>query len=167
MSLGISIVAQAALLLTGGETYAEAYQKTSTCQCPLVVIVGAEWCAACKVMKDRVIPEVRRNGILCKVAYAAVDLDEERELGTELTNGGPIPQLVVYRKTHSGWCVRRLVGGHSVQKVEEFIAESVAPERIAERTEGQGKSRQAKTALANAQTGSAVHESESTQAARE
>ena len=129
MGLGATIVLQLALLATSGETYAEAHKATTEKGCPLVVVVGATWCPACQQMKTAVIPEVKRRGILQKVAYAEVDLDEDQELGTELTNGGPIPQIVIYRKTQLGWRLKRLIGGQDVRTVEQFIAQGVEAEK--------------------------------------
>ncbi len=129
MSLSIALCLQLALLATGGDTYAEAFRATAEKGCPLVVMVGASWCPACQEMKNRVIPEVRRQGALHKVAFAQVDLDEERELGTQLINGGPVPQILMYRKTGQGWKLRRLVGGHEAQAVGKFIAQGVEEDR--------------------------------------
>ncbi len=129
MSLGATVVLQLALLATSGETYAEAHKTTTEKGCPLVVVVGATWCQACQQMKTAVLPEVKRHGILQKVAYAEVDLDEDQELGTELTNGGPIPQIVIYRKTQLGWRLKRLIGGQDVRTVEQFIVQGIEPEK--------------------------------------
>ena len=126
MSLGLTIVLQAAVLATSAETYSEAHKATTEKGYPLVVVVGASWCPACQEMKASVIPELKRHGVLHDVAFAQVDLDEEQQLGTQLTAGGPIPQVVVYRKTPLGWRLRRLIGGHDVRTVENFIAQGVA-----------------------------------------
>lgn len=128
MSLGLTVVLQAALLATGAETYSEAHKATTEKGYPLVVVVGARWCPACQEMKANVIPELKRHGVLHDVAFAQVDLDEEQALGTELTAGGPIPQIVVYRKTPLGWRLRRLIGGHDVRTVEQFIMQGAAVE---------------------------------------
>ena len=48
---------------------------------------------------------------------------------SKLTGGGPVPQLVMYRKTPNGWLRRKLIGGQSVEAVEEFINEAVARTR--------------------------------------
>jgi thiol-disulfide isomerase/thioredoxin len=128
MGLGVTVVLQLAFLVPGGETYAEAHKATTEKGCPLVVVVGATWCPACQQMKTRVIPEVKRDGILKKVAFAEVDVDQERKLGEELTNGGPIPQIVIYRRTRLGWRLRRLIGGHDVRTVERFIIQGVKPD---------------------------------------
>jgi len=125
MSLGVAVVLQVALLATGGESYAEAHKATTEKGCPLVVVVGATWCPACQQMRKDVIPEVKRHGILRNVAFAEVDLDEEHDLGAELTDGGPIPQIVVYRRTSLGWRLRRLIGGQDVRTVEQFILQGV------------------------------------------
>ena len=131
MSLGLTVVLQAAILATSAETYSEAHKATTEKGVPLVVVVGATWCPACQEMKTSVIPELKRHGVLHDVAFAQVDLDEEKELGTELTEGGPIPQIVVYRKTSLGWRLRRLIGGHDVRTVEDFIAQGVAADEKA------------------------------------
>jgi thioredoxin-like negative regulator of GroEL len=125
MGLGATIVLQCALLATGGETYAEAHKATTEKGCPLVVVIGATWCPACQQLKSSVLPEVKRHGILQKVAFAQVDLDEDRELGKELTEGGPIPQIVMFRKTSLGWRLKRLIGGQDVRAVEDFINQGV------------------------------------------
>ncbi len=102
-------------------SYAEARKKTVESGKPMVVLVGADWCPHCVKMKETIIPQVRRKGLLRRVLYAVVDLDHERTLGQSLTGGGPVPQLIMFRKTTSGWKKRRLVGGQSVNTVQRFI----------------------------------------------
>jgi hypothetical protein len=82
-------------------------------------------------MKNSVIPEVRRQGILPRVAFAAVDVDQEQELGSQLTKRGPLPQILMFRKTEQGWKLRRLVGGQDAQVVEKFIAQGIEADRKA------------------------------------
>jgi thiol-disulfide isomerase/thioredoxin len=134
MSLGLVVVLQAAFLAGSAETYSEAHKATTEKGYPLVVVVGASWCPACQELKSKVIPELKRHGVLHDVAFAQVDLDEEKELATKLTEGGPIPQIVVYRKTPVGWRLRRLVGGHDVRTVEQFILQGVSGEEQARPT---------------------------------
>ena len=107
MSVTITVCLHSAVLATSGESYAEAFKATNEEGCPLVVMVGATWCPACQEMKRTVIPEVKRQGILQKVAFAHVDLDEEQELGKRLIDGRPVPQLLMFRKTAQGWKLRR------------------------------------------------------------
>ncbi len=108
-----------------GDTYTKAHDQTVKTGRPMVVLVGAEWCPACKTMKDTVIPTVKKRGALNKVSFAVVDIDREKELGKSLLRGGLIPQLLMYRKTPVGWRLRRIVGGQSVKSVETFVADGI------------------------------------------
>ncbi len=108
------------------ETYADAHRQTIETGCPMVIMVGAEWCPACKQMENTVIPQARKRGLLGRVAFALVDLDRDRDLGRKLTAGGPIPQLIAFRRTTHGWEHRKLIGGQTLEKVEEFINEELA-----------------------------------------
>jgi thiol-disulfide isomerase/thioredoxin len=107
------------------KSYAEAHQQVLKSRTPMVVMVTADWCPACQTMKSTVIPQVRQHGLLRKVLFTTVNVDRERELGKRLVAGGPIPQLLMYRRTRDGWRLRRLVGGHSTATVEEFINQGV------------------------------------------
>jgi len=124
-TMTLAALVQASVLAVGAETYAEAYQMTSQTGQPMVVLVGAQWCGACKVMENTVLPQLRQRGILGRVVFAHVNLDQERELGGQLTDNGPIPQLVMFRKAKDGWRRRKLVGAQSVETVETFIGEGL------------------------------------------
>jgi thiol-disulfide isomerase/thioredoxin len=121
----LAAVLQLSILATGAETYAEAHQATSETGKPMVVMVGADWCAACKSMERDVLPEVRRRGLFRRVSFAKVDLDKQQRLGQKLTQGGPIPQLIMYRKTRRGWFRRRLIGRQSYTTVKAFVDEGL------------------------------------------
>jgi hypothetical protein len=108
------------------ETYADAHRKTVQNGQVMIVMVGADWCPACVQMANNVIPQIRKRGLFRRVAYAHVNLDQDRDLGAKLTAGGPIPQLIVYRRTPTGWFNRRLIGGQSVQAVEQLISTELA-----------------------------------------
>ena len=130
ISLTLAAILHLPLLATpvdepAAETYAEAHRQTVETGRPMVVMVGAEWCPACKQMENKVLPQVRERGLLRKVAFALVDLDRERELGQKLIAGGPIPQLIAFRRTANGWEHNRLVGGQSLETIEEFITQEV------------------------------------------
>jgi len=103
-TFSLAAALQLSILAPGADTYAEAYRLTAKTGRPMVVMVGAEWCPACKAMETNVIPQVRRRGVLGRVAFAIVDLDRQRNLGRTLTRGGPIPQ-----------------GAQSAPQVEAFI----------------------------------------------
>lgn len=126
-SLALTTLLQLPLVVGASpESYTEARRQTEETGRPLVVIVGAEWCPACQVMKNSVLPQVRENGTLRKVAFAAVDLDRESKLGKNLIGSGPIPQLIMFRKNGESWMRRKLIGGQSVATVERFIEDGVA-----------------------------------------
>lgn len=138
-SLTLTIAMQAALLGAAPSedmSYAKAHETTTKTGQPMVILVGAEWCPACVQMKNSVVPQLKERGALKSVSFAEVDLDRERELGRQLTKGGPIPQLLMYRKTRLGWRLRRIIGGQSVEKVDRFITEGVALDRATKQEEG-------------------------------
>jgi len=124
-SLTLVAVTQAALVAANAQSYADAHRQTTKTGRPMVVLVGADWCPACKTMENTVIPQVKRRGLLRRVAFAVVNLDRQRNLGRQLTRGGPIPQLIMYRKTRGGWKRRTLVGSQSVDRVASFIDEGI------------------------------------------
>jgi len=107
------------------ESYAEARQVVETTGKPMLVMVGAEWCGPCQKMRTQILPRLRERGTLRSVAFAHVDADAQSRLAAELTGGGPVPQLVMYRKTPQGWFRRKLVGVQPVETVERFIQEGV------------------------------------------
>lgn len=130
--LTLSVAIQMALLGASPTTeasYARAHEMTAKTGRPLVVLVGAKWCPACVQMKNNVVPQLKRLGSLREVSYAEVDLDRDPELARLLTKGGPIPQLLMYRKTNMGWRLRRIIGGQSVENADRFISEGIALDR--------------------------------------
>ena len=119
--LGLAMALVGSTSAQGAETYAEAYRLASKTGQPMVVLVGAEWCAPCQKMKREVIPQVRRRGLLGRVAFAMVNVDRERDLSKRLVRGGRIPQLLMFRPTPKGWRLSKLTGEQSVPSVEAFI----------------------------------------------
>jgi thiol-disulfide isomerase/thioredoxin len=92
----------------------------------MVIMVSTEWCVPCQTMKKRIIPRIRERAVFRHVAFAMVNPDQDAELADQLTGGGPVPQLVMYRKTANGWMRRKLIGGQSVEDVEAFLQEGLA-----------------------------------------
>jgi len=139
-------VVQIALLLTGAEattpdseTYTEAHRATVETGKPMVVMVSTDWCAPCQVMKKTILPRVRERGLLRKVAFAMVNPDRDGKLAQEITGGGPVPQLVMFRKSGNGWVRKKLIGSQSEEEVEKFINEGLAADE-SEKKAGQGGS---------------------------
>jgi thioredoxin-like negative regulator of GroEL len=130
-------------------SYAKAHEITAKTGQPMVILVGAKWCPACVQMKESVVPQLKKLGSLENVSFAEVDLDREHELASQLTKGGPIPQLLMYRKTKLGWRLRRIIGGQSVEKVDQFIADGVALDKASKSQEAtvSGQAEESKTAF--------------------
>jgi thioredoxin-like negative regulator of GroEL len=127
-------VIHAVLLATGAdpapakanaETYTEARRVAVETGKPIIVMVSTDWCPPCQTMKKTILPRVREHGLFRRVAFANVNPDNDSELANEITGGGPIPQLVMFRKTAKGWVRKKLIGGQSVEAVEEFINEGL------------------------------------------
>ena len=117
------------------ETYAEARRQTTETGRPMVVMVSTDWCGPCQAMKRNVLPRVRERGLFKKVTFAQVNADRDGELAKELTGGGPVPQLVMYRRSGRGWSRCKLIGGQSVEKVEEFIKEGLVKDETEHKSE--------------------------------
>ncbi|MGH7139761.1 MAG: thioredoxin family protein, partial [Pirellulales bacterium] len=112
---------QVSLLTTGANTYADAHRQHVDTGRPMVLLVGAEWCPACVQMKNSIMPRVARQGVLDKVAFAHLNADRDSRLAKAVMQGGMVQQLIMYRKTPSGWKRHMLVGAQSPAKVEAFI----------------------------------------------
>jgi thioredoxin-like negative regulator of GroEL len=126
-SLTFVVLWTAALGANDSENYADAHEQAVKKGQPIVVMVSTEWCGPCQVMKKTIIPQVRQHGLLRRVAFAIVNPDHDRDLAMQLTGGGPVPQLVMYRMTsEGGWLRRKLIGGQTVEAVEEFINQGIA-----------------------------------------
>ncbi|OHB66425.1 MAG: hypothetical protein A2V70_21255 [Planctomycetes bacterium RBG_13_63_9] len=132
-SLVMATLLNASLLSATADTYAKAHREATDGK-PLVVFVSTQWCPPCRQMKKTVLPEVRRRGLLEKVAFAVVDPDRNRKLAQKLTGGNQaVPQLIMYRRTAKGWRRSKLVGGQTADSVQRFIQTGIAPEQPAEK----------------------------------
>jgi thioredoxin-like negative regulator of GroEL len=121
---------QVSLLTTGGQSYAEAHRLQAETGRPLVVLIGADWCPACQTMKNSVIPQAQRQGVLEGVAFAQVNTDQEPELSKKLMQGGMIPQLVVFHKSAKGWQRKQLVGAQSITAIQGAIHQLQAADAV-------------------------------------
>ena len=102
-------------------SYAEAYKLSKKENKPFVVIVTASWCPPCQAMKSTSIPELKRNGGLKGVIVALVDVDKERVLASQLTQGNNIPYTVVFEKKNKVWGRRAIAGYQSPVALKSFI----------------------------------------------
>jgi thioredoxin-like negative regulator of GroEL len=86
---------------------------------PLVVVVGAKWCAPCKQLKETVLPKLQ----LGRKILVKIDHDDDRELVNKITSGA-VPQIIRYRyEGDKGWMVTKMTGLHSVEEVQKFVDE--------------------------------------------
>jgi len=122
----LAVLLQTPTITAGTNSYAAARRECVESGKPMVVMVSTEWCVPCQTMKRRILPQIFKRGLFKKVSFTVVDPDHNSSLAEKLTGGGPVPQLVMYRKTSGGWKRRKLVGGQSVESVEKFINEGVA-----------------------------------------
>lgn len=104
----------AATLLTTmliGLSYGEARQASIEQERPLIVLVGAEWCGACRIVKP-CIPRLRRMGCFCYLDY-----DRHPKLA-KLLGVKTLPHLIIWRPnaSHSGQSYRSV---DSIRKICE------------------------------------------------
>lgn len=123
-SLAFSVVLQVSMAATGAQDYKDAYHKTAETGQPLVVLVGADWCPGCRQMKNSVMPELEKKGALANVAFTCVNTDKQHDLAGKLMQGHSIPQLIVFRKTATGWTRQQMTGAHSAQEIQSFIGQN-------------------------------------------
>jgi len=126
-SITLTVLLQASVLAASpqGDQYSQAFQQSAQTGQPLMVLVGADWCPACVTMKSSVMPEVRRRGILRKVAFALVNSDRQNRLAGQLMSGEGIPQLIMYYHTTDGWKRTQVNGSVSAESVEKLVQQGI------------------------------------------
>lgn len=104
-------------------TYTAAYEKSVSERKPLLVVVGAQWCPACNVLKDTTIRSLQQTGELSDVNVAVVDRDAEPELAEQLMEDEKmIPQIIVFSQSDTGrWHRRKLTGFQPAQPIRSLI----------------------------------------------
>ena len=136
-SILMNVVLQVAVVGAAPQThqtdYAAAKEKAKPQ--PVVVLVGAEWCDACMVMKNEVMPAVKKAGALKDVLYFYVDVDNDPKMAKRFLKGNSIPQLVRLEKQEKGWHIDRLTGAHRPEKVVKFVKHIDVHTRTAGKTE--------------------------------
>ncbi len=102
-------------------SYEDAYQKAHKEEKILLVVVGADWCAACKTLKSGTIEPMQKSGKLDCVVLTQVDKDNQPELAKQVMTGNTLPQLVAFKETAEGWKRFSLSGIQSEKRVQELI----------------------------------------------
>ena len=104
--------------------YKTAYQRAEKGDKPLLVLVTAEWCPPCQLMKKTTIPDLLKKQAFKDCHWASVDLDKEKTLAKQLIGQRGVPQLIIFEKRDGKWIRRYLRGFKTPQIVEAFVAQS-------------------------------------------
>lgn len=120
-------------------SYSAAYEASLKSQRPLVVVVGAKWCPACRRLESEVIPQIKESGLLRQIALAVVDYDAESKTAQQLTRGAAIPQVLVFRRAEDGWKSQRLVGYPSRDAVLSFVRTAIQSDQKDTKTSRQSQ----------------------------
>lgn len=125
------------LAVAGGENataldYESAFAKAEKEKKPLLILVGAPWCASCQVMKRDTIEPMRQAGELDGVVVAYIDKDERPELAMQLMKGDTLPQIVMYCKEDTNWKRFSLTGMQSRGRMTELLGKVIqlVPRRV-------------------------------------
>ena len=105
------------------QSYADAYAESVEDAKPLMVVVGAPWCPACKVLKSHTIEPMADSGELRDISVAVINRDDQPELVDQLTEGDEmLPQIIMFSpKPEGGWKRRKLLGFQPKQPVRSLI----------------------------------------------
>lgn len=108
-------------------TYAKAYEMAQAGDKPLLVMVTADWCPPCQVMKANTLPVLMQKKTFKNCHFATVNYDLEPEVADQLIGDRGLPQLIMYERSEGKW-LRRYINGkngiHSVERVESFVAQA-------------------------------------------
>ncbi len=100
----------------------QAYDRSVQTGRPLVFLFGANWCPACRVMKDRTLPVVEKNGGMRGVEYAYIDIDKRPDFAKRYLRGNSVPQLIRFDREGEKWKSQYLIGAQSPERVTQFLA---------------------------------------------
>ena len=112
------------------QSYAQAYTESLEEKKPLLVVVGAPWCPACRVLKENTLKPMAKTGELDDVSFVVINLDENPALAAKLTQGEKtIPQIILYTPGEDGWKRRKLRGFQSKQPIRSLIQKALVQTR--------------------------------------
>jgi len=104
--------------------YKTAYKRAQAGDKPLLILITAQWCPPCQVMKKTTIPQLMQKAAFKDFHYSTVDLDKEPTLGRQLIGDRGVPQLIMFEKRDDKWVRRYLRGIQTPQTVEAFVAQA-------------------------------------------
>lgn len=114
--------------------YKTAFERAQKGDKPLLVLVTAEWCPPCQIMKKTTIPTLLKKEAFKQFHFSTVDLDRESKLARKLIGTRGVPQLIMYEKQEGKWVRRYLRGAQTTQTVEAFVAQASTVTRTAAKT---------------------------------
>ncbi len=113
--------------------YATAYQRAQSSDKPILVLVTAEWCAPCQMLKRTTVHDMMSKRGFKDFHFATVDVDREPDTAAKLIEGRPVPQFIIFERSGDKWIRRYSVGYLPVDQLQAFLAPSIKPEvRVAE-----------------------------------
>jgi thioredoxin-like negative regulator of GroEL len=110
--------------------YRQAYDQSLATRRPLLVLVGADWCPACRSLKHGTLANMLRRGELKDVAYAIVDVDQEPQIAGKIQRSSSIPQLVLFTPASSGWLRLDLQGNQPPARIAAMIRHGLELQRL-------------------------------------
>jgi thiol:disulfide interchange protein len=113
-------------------TYEQALEQAQKDNKPILVVVGAKWCAACEVMKRETIEPMKAAGELKDVVVTYLDKDQRPELAQQLMKGETLPQVVMFCKEKDQWRRLSVTGMQTKPRLQELLGRvaRAAPERL-------------------------------------
>ncbi len=103
------------------QSYEDALDQAQKESKPILIIVGAKWCAACEVMKRETVEPMKAAGELSDVVLAFVDKDQRPELAQQLMKGETLPQTILFTKENDQWRRLSVTGLQSKSRIQELI----------------------------------------------
>lgn len=102
-------------------SYEEALQRAQEENKPILILIGAKWCAACEVMKRETIEPMKNSGELKDVIVTYLDKDQRPELAQQLMKGEMLPQVVMFCREQDQWRRLSLTGMQSKPRMLELL----------------------------------------------
>lgn len=106
--------------------YKQTYAVAKRHEAPLLVLVGAEWCAYCKRTYETIDGMILAGEMSNIFAY--VDEDKQPDLAAQLKSGDSIPQLVYFRTVDTSGV--RHIGEASEATIQALMAPQASPTAV-------------------------------------
>lgn len=105
--------------------YATAYRQAQAGDKPILVLVTAEWCAPCQMLKRTTLQEMMARKGFSDFHFSVVDADKDPETAAKLTENRPVPQFIIFERSGNTWNRRYSIGYHTVDDLQAFLAPSI------------------------------------------